>query len=41
VISDDNKPELQIFTCVCGTSMQPGEEHSQPGPDLQDRVIDQ
>jgi hypothetical protein len=41
VITDGDRPELQSFTCVCGTPMQPGEEHSQPGPDLQGRVIDQ
>jgi hypothetical protein len=33
LISDSDVAMKQPFTCVCGTPMEPGEEHS-PGPQL-------
>jgi len=33
VITDSDMPKKQSFTCVCGTTMTPGEEHATLGPD--------
>ena len=27
LITDSSQPEVQPFVCVCGTQMDPGEEH--------------
>lgn len=35
VITESDQPKVQSFTCVCGAPMEPGEEHTNPGPDLQ------
>jgi hypothetical protein len=35
VITESDHEKVQPFTCVCGTEMEPGEEHTAPGPDLQ------
>ena len=40
VITESDKVKVQPFTCVCGTAMDPGEEHTTPGPDLQNEVVD-
>jgi hypothetical protein len=29
VITDSDQPEVQPFTCVCATQMEPGEEHAE------------
>jgi hypothetical protein len=29
VITETDHPKLQPFTCVCGTNMEPGEEHAE------------
>ena len=31
VITDSDVPKRQSFGCVCGATMEPGEEHSQLG----------
>ena len=31
VITESEVPKKQAFVCVCGTSMEPGEEHAQVG----------
>ena len=31
LITDSDVAKKQAFTCVCGTSMQPGEEHATLG----------
>jgi hypothetical protein len=33
VITDSDVPKRQSFVCVCGTSMEPGEEHTQVARD--------
>jgi len=40
VIVESDKPKVQPFTCVCGTAMDPGEEHAQIGTDSQTQVVD-
>lgn len=40
VIQDAEHEKVQPFVCVCGSVMEPGEEHSRPDKDLQSRVID-
>ena len=44
VITDSDVPKQQAFTCVCGTTMQPGEEHAQageePGEEDASKVVD-
>ena len=29
VITESETPKVQAFTCVCGTPMEPGEEHTE------------
>jgi hypothetical protein len=33
VITESEHEKLQPFTCVCGTRMEPGEEHTEVGKD--------
>jgi hypothetical protein len=33
VITDSETPKKQSFVCVCGATMEPGEEHAQVGAD--------
>ena len=40
VITESETPKVQPFTCVCGTAMEPGEEHAQIGPDARTQVVD-
>jgi hypothetical protein len=40
VITASDHPKVQAFTCVCGTAMAPGEEHSAVGEETPDRVVD-
>jgi hypothetical protein len=40
VVVDSDVPKEQPFTCVCGATMKPGEEHAQPDEDLQSEVVD-
>ena len=35
VITESATPKVQPFTCVCGTPMDPGDEHAEL-PDLKD-----
>jgi hypothetical protein len=40
VVQDSEQDKVQPFICVCGTAMNPGEEHGQPDEDLQRSVVD-
>ena len=33
VITDSDTPKVQPFVCVCGATMEPGEEHANLEPD--------
>jgi hypothetical protein len=39
VITESDHEKLQAFTCVCGTPMQPGEQHAH-GESPATRVVD-
>lgn len=40
LITDSDVPKKQAFTCVCGTSMEPGEEHTQVESPDASKVVD-
>ncbi len=35
VVTDSDHPKVQPYTCVCGTMMEPGEEHAVVGDNQQ------
>jgi hypothetical protein len=39
VVTSSEVPKVQSFTCVCGTSMEPGEEYA-PEEQVQNKVVD-